>query len=80
MLILLRLERFQNLGTPHISSNDGNENDIIPSIMNIPTEIKRVSEIKALGVVIDLDARYLCLRALGLKAEARATIGYIVYK
>ena len=78
MLILLRLERFQNLGTPPTSSNDGNENEIIPSIMNVRTEIKCVSEIK--GVVIDLYVRYLCSRALGLKAEARATIWYIVYK
>ena len=35
------------------SSNDDNENDNIPPIMIGPTKIKRVSEIKFLGVVID---------------------------
>ena len=35
------------------SSNDDNENDNIPPIMIGATEIKRVSEIKFLGVVID---------------------------
>ena len=37
------------------SSNDenDNENDYIPPVMIGPTELKRVSEIKFLGVVID---------------------------